>query len=487
MIGQLYLLTQGSSPIASHLYGMPNFSFYKYVLRRNTNFAIGNIELFNETFNISTMHNLQNGKSIELNSEFENLDLLSNIFLSFKLPDIYSSDLYKFKWVENIGSLLIKRITFLINDQDIDSITGEWLCIWNELTLPVKDNYNKISGNIPEMSNPRTIEKIIRIRNNIISDFDYLSSDKNNPNNAPSIKSKWICVPIPFWFTKAPNLALPVFQNILDKNIIRINILFEDIEKLYTVYSDIYNMNISPSYYNDLYNTKITINNFINNNNIGVRLDASCILLDTQEKENLANICSNSGSQEYLFETIKINSGDFTEGTTSISKVDINSSFLVKEIVWTLKRGDAIYNFNDILNYSYSIPFDNEKSIMKDALLKWNNESITNTFNSYYFNHIQPYLYHSAVPKQGIYLYSFSILPEKSIHSGSYDAAKLNLSINMTFNKYEESVLDAMYEKKFNRNYKLSSNNKDIKYTLYIIQYNFLTINANFIDKKFRV
>ena len=124
---------------------------------------------------------------------------------------------------------------------------------------------------------------------------------------------------------------------------------------------------------------------------------------------------------------------------------------------------------------------------MKDALLKWNNESITNTFNSYYFNHIQPYLYHSAVPKQGIYLYSFSILPEKSIHSGSYDAAKLNLSINMTFNKYEESVLDAMYEKKFNRNYKLSSNNKDIKYTLYIIQYNFLTINANYIDKKFRV
>ena len=47
----------------------------------------------------------------------------------------------------------------------------------------------------------------------------------------------------------------------------------------------------------------------------------------------------------------------------------------------------------------------------------------------------------------------------------------------MSFNNYEPSILDKMWEKKFNRKY--------IDNTLYLAEYNFLIILNNIIKKKY--
>jgi hypothetical protein len=154
-----------------------------------------------------------------------------------------------------------------------------------------------------------------------------------------------------------------------------------------------------------------------------------------------------------------------------------------------LKRSDSLTNFNDALNYSYSIPFNNEKSIMKAASITWRN---SNTYleenGSFYFNQIQPYQYFKTIPKQGIYLYSFSLLPDKSIHSGSYNSSSSSIDegmkINMSFNNYEPSILDKMWEKKFNRKY-IDNYTVNIDNTLYLAEYNFLIILNNIIKKKY--
>jgi len=462
----------------------PQFSFFKYVLRRNTNFFTANIEIYNKTHNITNLNNIKD--AIELKKELNgDLDLLSNLYISFYLPKIYSNNKYKFKWVENIGALLIKNAVFTINGQDIDSFNGEWLCVWNELNSTVKETFNKMSGNIIETNNPRSNENIIRIKNNIISDFDYPSSDKNNLNNPPSIEGKWVTVKLPFWFSKAPNLALPIFGNVWVNNTFYLNITYEDIENLYTVYSDIYNMNISPKHYNNLHNENISINNFINNINFGVKINASCIILDINEKKAIANSCSKS-EIVYLYETVRIKSDIFEPGSTGIRKIEIEPKFLIKELIWTLKRSDTITNFNDSLNYSYNIPFNNEKSILKEAYINWGKSELISLRDSFYYNQIQPYQYHNTIPKQGIYLYSFSLLPEKTIHSGSYNSATaIKININMIFNSYQPSLLDDMYKKKLNKKY-IDNYSVDIGNTVYITEYNFLQIYVNNIQLRYK-
>jgi hypothetical protein len=327
-----------------------------------------------------------------------------------------------------------------------------------------------MSGNTIETNNPRSNENIIRIKNNIISDFDYPSSDKNNLNNPPSIEGKWVTVKLPFWFSKAPNLALPIFGTIWKENTFKLNITYEDIENLYTVYSDVYNMNISPKHYNELHKENISINNFIQTENILIKISAGCIILD-DDKETLNK--STSDGITYLYETVRIKSDPYIQNNIN---VEIRSRFLIKELIWTLKRSDAITNFNDLLNYSYNIPFNNEKNILKDAKITWENEDVISLRDSFYFNQIQPYEYHNTIPKQGIYLYSFSLLPGKSIHSGSYNnTGSDKINIHMNLNSYQPSILDDMYEKKFNNKYN-KKYNVSIYNTLYITEYNFLII-----------
>ena len=126
---------------------------------------------------------------------------------------------------------------------------------------------------------------------------------------------------------------------------------------------------------------------------------------------------------------------------------------------------------------------------MKNAYINWGKNDqllLLSEQESFYFNKIQPYQYHNTIPKQGIYLYSFSLLPNKSIHTGSYNSAGNTniININMTFNNYEPSVLDYMYEKKYKKKYN-SENSVDLINTLYIVEYKFIIIINNKISIKY--
>ena len=470
--GLLQLTLEGQMNIP--LFYNPQISFFNFAYKKHTNFAIENIEQsFNsKSASITNMHSSTTENTVFL-GENGNLDLLSNLYLIFKLPNIYSDDKYKFKWVENIGALIIKKAEFWINETMIDQITGEWIVVWNELTLPVKDGFNNMTGNIPELSNPRKKETIIRIKNNIISDFDYPSSDENNP----SIKERFLTIPLPFWFSKNYSLALPILK-FCSKNNIKLKIIFEDIEKLYTVYSDIYNMNISSDYYNTLHKKNIKFTDFIKtgDDKLNISIDATYIVLDCYERQLILNKATN----QYLFETISIKDSAFTSSGDSVKIIDINSQLMVKEIIWTLTRLDNINKFNDILNYTYSIPKNNESGIMKKAEIVWGRTqgSRMQEKDAYFFNNIQPYQHHSIIPMQGIYCYSFSLFPEKWFPSGCYNASRIETQLKITLNNYVPSLIDDIYMKKFKEIYKMSDNNNDIIIKVYIVEYNILTITS---------
>jgi hypothetical protein len=474
--GLMQLSAQGQLNIP--LFNNPSISFFNYAYKRHYNFAMENI-IHNFTTKPSYINTMHEGGHYDIDfTKVSDVDLLANLSLVFKLPDIYSSDKFKFKWIEHAGTLLIKNASFYMNNVKIDTITGEWLIIWNELTMSVKDGYNNMTGNIPELTNPRTKNTIYRISNNIISEYDYLSSTKENINN-PSIKGRYVTIPLSFWFSKHSSLAIPLLRLLSNTSYnvpISLRIEFENIEKLYTIYSDVYNMHISPLYYNYLNNTRITINDFIISNMVDTYVEATYIILDVLERKTIIEL----PILQYLLETRTINTKLIQSGGDgSIRTIDINSQLLVKEIIWTLKRADSVEKFNDNLNFTYSIPKDNEKSIMKSASIVWLNQyERVEDKSSYFYNCIQPYQNHSSSPRQGIYSYSYSIYPDKWFPSGCYNSASITSKIIMKLNEYKTTLLDDIYEKKFNDNYKISNNNNDIIVTNYIIQYNILEFQS---------
>jgi hypothetical protein len=80
--------------------------------------------------------------------------------------------------------------------------------------------------------------------------------------------------------------------------------------------------------------------------------------------------------------------------------------------------------------------------VLEKAEITWAGTIIRTDEKAYYYNNIQPYQYHTNIPRTGIYCYSFSLFPEKIMSAGSYNNQMINtrlkLTIDSNFKKKEE-------------------------------------------------
>ena len=153
-----FLQLAATSTADSFLTSNPQISFFKNVFRKHTRFAIESID--------------ETGTNTELrktsNSTFRikiprDGDLICGMYFVFTLPTIYSgkfsndnSNTYNFKWVRNIAAHIIKEVTLFIGSQKIDTLTGEWIDIQNELRASYDQKVlgAKLSGNVKEFYEP---------------------------------------------------------------------------------------------------------------------------------------------------------------------------------------------------------------------------------------------------------------------------------------------------------------------------------------------
>lgn len=422
--GALVQLVVATGQVDSYLSINPDFSYYVYSYKKHTNFAFDSIKLTFNTNPVFAPKEISNGYQCKIT--INDADLLSNLFFCFTLPDVYSSDKYRFKWVKNIGTSFIKKASLYIDNTLIDQTTGEWLIIWNELSKPVNDNkFDKIIGNTEDIYDPKLTYSRVTIKNNKFIFNYYPESTKDSA--VPSIKGRQLVVPLNFWFCKNPALSLPISR--LKFNNIYLNVEVETTEKLYQVYSPELDMYISPNYYNDLYNENIDINTFTKNISINPYVEALYVYLTTEER----NIIIEKGTITYLVEQLNITTSTKIPSNTNINhNINLSVHNATKEIIWTTKRDD--YNkYNDYLNYTGTIPQDNNNSILESASIIWNNTNVRiDERDANYFNMIQPYQYHTRIPRQGIYTYSFALYPEKEFLSGYYNGYVVNTSLKLT-------------------------------------------------------
>jgi hypothetical protein len=455
----------------------PHINYYKYVLKKHTNFSMETIVITstgdsNIGFKPST-------SELRINFKIKRYaDLLSGLFLTFKIPDIYSDDVYKFRWVNNLGFNYIKEARLKIGVVNIETLYGEWMNIWNELTSKDNTEYNKLIGNIEEYTAPFNFVPKYRVLNNRLYNVTYpVSVFTKTPEN-PSIKKRKIQVPLNFWFTKNPSLALPLLK--LENNEVELDIYINDnaFEGLYQVWSNMLNTYVSPFMYNATHGPTIPISiaTFVKpsdvNFDVNNELLCTYVYLDSTERSSLL---LNTNQINYIINTVKKTQAMALNDNHTL--IDItNANHHIKEIIWITRRSDSIRNFNNYTNYTGSHEYSEALGILDRASILWNREITRADYDAAYYNQIEPHKYHTNIPRTGLYCYSFALFPEKQISSGSYDNTQITTSLSVNVNpevkddsKY--TYITKSYNDMLNRVYPVN-----FEITIYVMEINVLTV-----------
>lgn len=438
------LVKTNESNRAQYIVNNPEISYFRFAYKRHTNFAMQTLKL---SFNNKPELNKNNNKfRCPINKN--NADMITNCFFRYDLPDIYSNDKHKFRWIPNFGTLMIKRAELWINNIIIDTITGEWLYILSELTETVKDSYNQMTGNLSTYYNPKMSIPVITINNNRYNETYPIG---NKETNNPSIKGREIIVPLTFNFTKNQSLGL-LLNNIIsgngETNNMYIELILEDIDNLYQVYSSDLNMYISPSYYNELYpNENISFDTFTKTKEMNPYLEVNYIYLDNNERILLQG----TSQIDIVIEQTFLSSDDSLKNGNNL-KTLMQCNTHIKEIIWTIKRDDY-RKFNTPINYTNSIPENSDNDIMKTAKIMFNRSiERVDENNANFFNKIQPYMHHVSIPKAGIFCYSYALFPDKYQPSGSIDCGSIETSLDLYVNNIDNSIINNKLIK-LNKNY----------------------------------
>ena len=426
------------------LNGNPSVSFFKKVYKTHTHFAMESMKVvFNKNY-------VKFKEKTTLVSKIKrNADLIQDVYFVFEIPNIpkvikrndsgvvVGDD---FRFVKNLGEVIVEEYFIYIGGTVVNRQYGEWMHIWNELSIPTSKRYgyDKLIGNVPDLYIPDAFNRL--------------------KHNDIQIEGRKVYVPLKFWFNRNPGLALPLVA--LQYHEVEIHIVLRPLADVYTINGDKptnWSMHGEP-----YFKTTDTVP-------INPYLEINYIFLDEQERKHFA-----TNNQDYLIEQVtQLN-------ITNISRFNIADLMIqnpVKEIVWVLSRTDAADHnkWFDFTDYNYvdrvtntdddgnetTVTRTRDLEILQSAKFIFNGVDRFEEKDRAYFNLIQPYQHHSVMPKTGIYVYSFSLYPESFQPSGSCNMSRLK-SIQI-----KTDIIKLPPEATYTYDMRL-----------YVISYNFLRITA---------
>jgi hypothetical protein len=411
----MQLVAYGAQDV--YLTANPQVTFFKQLYRRHSNFAMESIE---QTFNGVASF----GKRVQC-TVARNGDLISKVYLQATLPAVNANaDVSGFEWVPFVGQYLIKSVEVEIGGQQIDKHYGDWLHIWNELTLPAgkKLDYLKMvseHGGVKLADNTgacNDCDDNTKTCSSINLDLAAFGTDSivcKGVNNTTDtcIPEHTLYIPLEFWFNRHYGLALPLIA--LQYHEVKINVDFNDLKYLVNIPSGATG---KAAALRDLNAAGL----------VSCSLWVDYIFLDTEERRRFAQV-----AHEYLIEQLQY-TGDQSLTTTN-NRVILSLNHPVKELVWVVQDPDYLdctSVANKPWNYATSTDYTNPTKIAK---LQLNGHDRFEEREGKYFNVVQPFQHHTNSPQTGINVYSFAIRPEDIQPSGSCNFSRIdNAVLNLT-------------------------------------------------------
>ena len=319
--GLMQLVAYGAQDV--YLTGNPQITFWKVTYRRHTNFAMESIE---QTFNGQADFGRRVTCTISRNG-----DLAYRTYLQVTLPEInqdmknqspgkVGQGVYA-RWLDFPGEQLISQVEVEIGGQRIDRQYGDWMHIWNQLTLAAEQQrgYYKMVGNTTQLT--------------FITDPSFAEVDGPCDSNAPrqvcaprnALPETTLYVPFQFWYCRNPGLALPLIA--LQYHEVKINLDIRPIDECLWAVSSL-NSGESNSG-----NTKVT--QAYNQSLVAASLYVDYIFLDTDERRRMAQ-----NPHEYLIEQLQF-TGDESVGSSS-NKIKLNFNHPCKELIWVVQPDENV-------------------------------------------------------------------------------------------------------------------------------------------------
>ena len=309
--GLLQLVAYGAQDV--FLTGTPEITFWKVSYRRHTNFAMESIE---QTFSGQADFGRRVTCTISRNG-----DLAYRTYLQVTLPEINQSmavggagPVYA-RWLDFIGEQLVSQVEVEIGGQRIDRQYGDWMHIWNQLTLSSEQQrgYFKLIGHTTQLT---------YLTDPTFANISGPCAASGGPSQvcAPrnALPETTLYIPLLFWFCRNPGLALPLIA--LQYHEVKINIDFRPIgECLWAVKSlsatASGSQSVSAAYQQSL---------------VAASLYIDYIFLDTDERRKMAQ-----NPHEYLIEQLQF-TGDESVGSSS-NKIKLNFNHPCKELIWVVQ------------------------------------------------------------------------------------------------------------------------------------------------------
>ena len=109
------------------------------------------------------------------------------------------------RWLDNPGEQLISQVEVEIGGQRIDRQYGDWMHIWNQLTLTAEQEpgYYKMIGQTTQLT--YITDPSFATSTGLVN---LMSRASCAPRNA--LPETTLYVPLQFWFCRNPGLALPL-------------------------------------------------------------------------------------------------------------------------------------------------------------------------------------------------------------------------------------------------------------------------------------
>jgi len=343
----MQLVAYGAQDV--YLTGNPQITFWKVSYKRHTNFAMESIE---QTFNGQADFGRRVTCTISRNG-----DLAYRTYLQVTLPEINqqmrssTQDGVYARWLDFPGEQLVSQVEVEIGGQRIDRQYGDWMHIWNQLTLTVdqRPGYFAMVGNTTQLT--------------YITDPSFNDVDGPCQATAPrqvcaprnALPETTLYVPFQFWYCRNPGLALPLIA--LQYHEVKINLDIRPIDEcLWAVGS----LNCGAGVRTSAGGKVVTA---YNQSLVAASLYVDYVFLDTDERRRMAQ-----NPHEYLIEQLQF-TGDESVGSSS-NKIKLNFNHPVKELIWivqpdsnvdycsSLECGQLLYNLLGAQPFNYTDAVD---------------------------------------------------------------------------------------------------------------------------------
>ena len=311
--GLMQLVAYGSQDV--YLTGSPQITFWKVTYRRHTNFALESIE---QTFNGQADF----GRRVQCTIS-RNGDLAYRTYLQVTLPNISQNDASYARWLDYPGEQMISMIEVEVGGQRIDRQYGDWMHIWNQLTMTSEQEkgYNKMVGQTTQLT--------------YITDPAFADVDGPCESGAPrqvcaprnALPETPLYIPLQFWFCRNPGLALPLIA--LQYHEVKLNVELRPLDECLWAVNSLILAGAGKA--NAAYNKSL----------LAASLYVDYVFLDTDERRRMAQ-----NPHEYLIEQLQF-TGDESIGSSS-NKIKLNFNHPCKELIWVVQP-DQHVNYCDSL------------------------------------------------------------------------------------------------------------------------------------------